>query len=78
MKTIVEKETQLSKFILNDDDEVQLLENTILIPNEIISCHSKYDCVVYENVSPPEDWYGNKYTFDGSVWKESPDWIQPE
>jgi hypothetical protein len=35
------------------------------------------NAAVYEGVTAPADWVGNKYTFDGSVWTLNPSWVEP-
>ena len=83
MKTIVENVTNLSKFLFEDDKRVVMLSDRIDVgPEEkldfIVGCHSSSDCTLYENITgPEEEWYGNKWFYDGATWTLNPDWIDP-
>jgi len=85
MKTIVETSTKLSKFLLADNVEIVATNTEITVgnpqvsnPDYIIGCHSSEDTTIYTNVTnAPSDWYGNKYTFDGTNWTAVPDWVDP-
>ena len=82
MKTIVENSTKLSKFLYPDDKEILMGEDKITIgpvdnPELYVGCHNVVDCTLYENVTEPDDWYGNKYTFEDGVFTSVEDWIDP-
>ena len=80
MKTIVEKSTNLSKYMLDDAEAVALNANDIVIGNPvdfIISDLNASTVTVYEGVTAPADWIGNKYTFDGTEWTLNPEWVDP-
>jgi hypothetical protein len=80
MKTIVETASSLSKYLLADDVVVTLNADTIIVgepPQFIVADLNAGNAVVYEGVTAPADWMGNKYTFDGSVWALNPDWVEP-
>lgn len=80
MKTIVETATGLSKYLLADDVVVTLNADHIVVgepPQFIIADLNADNAVVYEGVTAPEGWSGNKYTFDGSDWTLNPDWAEP-
>ena len=37
------------------------------------------NCTLHENVTnAPDDWIGNKYTFDGTTWTQDSNWVEPE
>jgi hypothetical protein len=80
MKTIVETATKLSKYMLADDVAVVLNAKNILVgdPALFVIGDLKASTVsVYENVTAPDDWTGNKYNFDGTDWTVNPDWVEP-
>lgn len=80
MKTIVENATNLSKYLLDDAEVVVLNNDNIVVgdpANFIIGDLNASTATVYEDVTAPNDWTGNKYTFDGSDWTLNPDWIDP-
>jgi hypothetical protein len=80
MKTIVETATGLSKYLLEDTVAVTLKDDSIIVgepPLFIVADLNADNAIVYEDVTAPDDWVGNKYTFDGSEWTLNPDWIDP-
>ena len=80
MKTIVENATSLSKYLFDDTEVVVLNEDNIVVgdpPKFIIGDLNGSTVTVYENVNAPDDWTGNKYTFDGTDWTLNPDWADP-
>lgn len=80
MKTIVENATSLSKYLLDDAEVVVLNEDNIVVGDPakfIISDLNASTATVYEDVTAPTDWTGNKYTFDDVDWTLNPDWIDP-
>lgn len=81
MKTIVETSTNLSKYLLNDDEIVIATDDHIVVGDPVkffIADLNQKNAIVYEGVNAPADWFGNKYTFDGNEWSISPNWIEPE
>lgn len=89
MKTIIENSTKLSKYLLDDATPVTFLVDRINVGDPdnldfIISDLNEGNASLIENVvNVPEEWFGNKYTFDvdrGSAeqWTQDPDWIDPE
>lgn len=82
MKTIVSNSDNLSKYILENNKTVNSTEVNIAVgdPNNLdfyIGDLNSNNSTIYENITPPEDWQGNRYTFDGSSWTEVEDWINP-
>lgn len=74
MKTIVETSTNLSKYLLEDSVSVVIGENNITVGDPaqfIIADLDNSTATLHTDVSnAPEDWEGNKYTFDGTIWTE--------
>ena len=54
------------------------LETTVGYTDEIICDMNSSNAAVYTGVTPPEDWRGGKYLFDGTDWTTNPDYIEPE
>lgn len=81
MKTIIENATGLSKYLLADDKAVSVSAEAITIGNPaefIIADLNSGNATVHEGVTnAPEDWSGNKYTFDGTTWTQNPNWVDP-
>lgn len=72
MKTIVELETKLSKYLFDDDKEITLNNDNINCVDFIVADLNKNNAMLYTNVIAPDDWYGNKYMFDGINWSLNP------
>lgn len=80
MKTIVENATNLSKYLLDDAEIVVLNEDNIVVGDPakfIIADLNASTATIYEGVTAPADWIGNKYTFDGTNWTLNPNWVDP-
>ena len=82
MKTIVETSSGLSKYLLADDVTITATANNITVGDPaqfIIGDLNSTTVTVTDNVTnAPEDWSGNKYTFDGTTWTLNPNWVDPE
>lgn len=74
MKTIVETSTQLSKYLLEDNIYVAMTESNIAVGDPvqfIIGDLNNVTATLHTSVSnAPENWEGNKFTFDGTDWTE--------
>jgi hypothetical protein len=81
MKTIVEKSSGLSKFVLSDDVTVKATKKHITVGTPaqfIINDMNSTTATIINNVTnTPEDWTGNKYLFDGSNWSINSEWVDP-
>ena len=81
MKTIVETSSGLSKYLLADDVTITATADHITVGDPaqfIIGDLNSTTVTVTDNVTnAPEDWTGNKYTFDGTTWTLNPDWVDP-
>ena len=82
MKTIVETSSGLSKHLLADDVTITTTAENITVGDPaqfIIGDLNSTTVTVTDNVTnAPEDWSGNKYTFDGTTWTLNPNWVDPE
>jgi hypothetical protein len=82
MKTIVETSSGLSKYLLADDVTITATADNITVGDPaqfIIGDLNSTTVTITDNVTnAPEDWSGNKYTFDGTTWTLNPDWVDPE
>jgi hypothetical protein len=82
MKTIVETSTGLSKYLLADDVTITATADNITVGDPaqfIIADLNSTTVTITDNVTnAPEDWTGNKYTFDGTTWAANPDWVDPD
>jgi hypothetical protein len=76
MKTLVKNTVS---FMLIDDDEVVTVGSNVEIgfPVRITVDNSEGLIKLYENVTPPSDYQGKRYCFDGSEWTINYDWRNP-
>jgi hypothetical protein len=89
MKTIIENETNVSKYLFEDAAEITLESNRIVIgntnnPELYINDLNSSTATVHTNVTAPLDnegnlaWKGCKYTFDGATWAQNLNWVDPD
>jgi hypothetical protein len=80
MKTLTRKGSGISLYIFDDAEFVSVGADKTVVgdPERLVI----YDCnsssvSLHEDVTPPEDWFGWKYFFDGTTWTQNPDWVDP-
>ena len=81
MKTIIDSKN-LSKYILEDNTQVSFEIDCVKVNDLnnfdfIISDLNSINSSLVENVTPPDDWNGNKYFYDNG-FVLNPDWIDPD
>jgi hypothetical protein len=80
MKTIILQGTNVSLYIFEDNVVVDIAADKTTIGNPateyILDCNTS-NVTLYENVTPPEDWVGWKYLFDGTEWALNPGYNPP-
>tara|TARA_R110002126_G_scaffold73489_3_gene183186 strand:- start:1356 stop:1598 length:243 start_codon:yes stop_codon:yes gene_type:complete len=78
MKTLTKN--NLSLYSFEDNVSVVMTTKGITVgdPAQFIirDCNSN-DTVLHENVVDPDDWYGHKYTYDGTTWALVAGWVDP-
>ena len=83
MKTLTFNDTGLSPYIFRNDKTVTVgLDKTTVgdepNPDFYIADMNKLNATLHLDVTPPEDWIGNKYTFNGSAWTAVSGWVDPK
>ena len=76
MKTLTENTKSL--YIFEDDKHLDLAGSDIIVgsPVEFIVANLGAGAsTLHTNVTPPPDWAGGKYFFDGTTWTLNPDWV---
>jgi hypothetical protein len=81
-KSITFNGSNNSAYLYDDSVEITVREDRIIIgevssPELIIMDMNSNNATLHENVTAPDDWFGNKYKFDGSDWSENPEWSDP-
>lgn len=80
MKTIVRSDNNVSLYVFGNDEFVGVEADRIVVGSPekfVVSDCNSGNVTVYENVTPPADWTGWKYFFDGTTWTQNPDWVDP-
>jgi hypothetical protein len=80
MQTLTRKATGVSLYIFEDSEAVVHADTMTHIGTPltmtILDCDNQ-NTILYKNVTPPEDWAGWKYFFDGTTWTPNLDWVAP-
>jgi hypothetical protein len=87
MKTIIENESKISKYLLTDESTILQLPNqiSVVVKNGLnvedvftIADMNENNSTVFSNISAPENWTGNKYIYDNNQFILNPNWVEPE
>jgi hypothetical protein len=76
MKTLVKG--GVSIYIFEDAEVVNIGSDSITVGDPLtltIADCSSSDTVMHTSVTPPDDWDGCKYLFDGTTWADNPAWV---
>jgi hypothetical protein len=76
MKTLIENLTKESKYVFEDTVVVTLSTEITTTSEFNIGDMNSTNATLVANVTPPEDWAGCKYLYDG-IWTLNPDWVDP-
>ena len=78
MKTLVKD--KISIYVFADSEAVNITDTNIVIGNPetliIGDCNSS-NTTLHEGVTPPSDWVGHKYLFNGTAWSANSAWVDP-
>ena len=77
MKTIIENGTNISKYIFEDAHDLVATAENITCPHFVICDMNSTNAAIITGVTPPEDWGGCKYSYEGGIWTLNPDWVDP-
>jgi len=77
MQTITFKDSNISAYIHADNPTIIVTAETITCSNFIIGDMNSSNALVYTGVTPPGDWIGGKYLFDGTTWSANPKYVEP-
>lgn len=71
MKTLVNNLTNISLYVFEDDEILDITNESITVGNPpkfiIGDCNSE-NITLHTNVTVPEDWYGCKYLYVNNEW----------
>ena len=82
-KTITFNDTGRSPYLFDDAKNVTMGADKITVgdeadPDFYIGDMNSSNATLHESVTGPDDWQGNRYTFDGSDWTEVDGWVDPK
>jgi hypothetical protein len=78
MITITFNDTKISAYIFDDSADIVSTDTEITCPDFIVGDMNSTNATVHTGVTPPADWQGGKYLFDGAIWSVNPDWTDPK
>lgn len=77
MKTIIENDTNISKYMFANSVAITMGADFITTPNFIIGDMNTSNCTLVEGVTAPAGWVGCKHTFDGTTWAVNSAYVAP-
>ena len=82
-KTLTFNDTGRSPYLFDDAKNVTMGADKITVgdeadPDFYIGDMNSGNATLHEGVTGPEDWQGNRYTFDGTDWTEVDGWVDPK
>ena len=78
MQTITLNDTSVSAYIFDDEHNLVATPENITCPHFIIGDMNSTSATIHTGVTPPDDWRGGNYLFDGDDWALNPDWTDPK
>ncbi len=78
MQTITFNTTNTSAYTFEDADTLTATAENITTPNLIIGDMNSSNATIHTGVTPPADWQGGKYLFDGTSWTTNENWTDPK
>lgn len=80
MKTIVRNINRVSLYLFEDDVLLQANATQIAVGNPIqfiIGDLNDSNVTIYDGITAPDDWRGEKYLYVDGEWLLNPDYIEP-
>jgi hypothetical protein len=76
MQTITHNDSTISAYLFTNDDVIIATSINTTCPDCIIGDMNTSNSVIHTGVTPPEDWVGGKYFFDGTNWTDNPEYVE--
>ena len=77
MKTITFNSNNVSAYTFDDAHDLVATTESITCPHFVIGDLNSTNATIHTSVTPPADWMGGRYTFDGATWVEVEGWVDP-
>jgi hypothetical protein len=77
VKTLIKNGVSL--YVFEDNEYVKMEDSFIQVgypPKFFISDCNISNTTLFENVTPPSDWFGCKYLFNGTDWSVDPNYVE--
>jgi len=78
MQTITFNSNNVSAYKFDDAHTITATADNITCPHFIIGDMNTSNATVHTGTTPPADWQGGRYTFDGTTWAELAGWVDPK
>jgi len=78
MQTITFNSNNVSAYTFDDAHTLTASADSITTPTFIIGDMNSSNATIHTGTTPPADWQGNRYTFDGTTWAEVTGWVDPK
>lgn len=76
MKTLVFNDSNVSAYVFEDNDTVTVTATETTASDIVIYDMNSGNSTLHTNVTPPDDWLGGRYTFDGTTWTQVTGWTK--
>jgi len=77
MQTITFNSNNVSAYTFDDTDTLNTTADNIICQHFVIGDMNSSNATIHAGVTPPADWKGGRYTFDGTTWAEVAGWVDP-
>jgi len=78
-KTLISKDSRISKYIFENDTVVDIKSDKVITPNFIIGDMNSSNAELVFEVTPPAEWIGCKYICnEDKNFTLNPDYTEPE
>ena len=78
MQTITFNSNNVSAYKFDDEHSLISTAENITCPHFIIGDMNSSNATIHTGATPPADWQGGRYTFDGTTWAELAGWVDPK
>jgi len=78
MQTITFNSNNVSAYTFDDAHSLVSTSDSITCPHFVVCDMNSSNSTIHTGVTPPADWQGGRYTFDGTTWTELAGWIDPK
>lgn len=74
MKTVIQKNTKLSKYLFSDAEKISINDKIITTEKFIVSDLNNSNAEIIEVDDAPSDWAADKYLYVNREWVKNDQW----